>query len=157
MTFESNVAAIEALLAAIRDRDEAAFGAAYADDAVVRQSGVPESLGGVLRGRNDIVENFRRQDPAAVDVRFMFGDATHVCVVGKLSGIVTGTEKLKGNKSALCDLRVHCLQAARQTHRAAARVCQLVGPLRPSRPRRHRQLAVLTRDFADRTRAESNG
>ena len=50
MTFESNVAAIEALVAATRDHDEAAFGAAYADDAVVRQSGVPESLGGVLRG-----------------------------------------------------------------------------------------------------------
>jgi ketosteroid isomerase-like protein len=97
MTIESNVAAIEALLAAIRDRDEAAFGAAYADDAVVRQSGVPESLGGVLRGRNDIVENFRRQDPAAVDVRVIFGDETHVCLVSKLAGIMTGTEKLKGN------------------------------------------------------------
>ena len=97
MSFESNRATIEALLAATRDRDEAAFVAAYADDAVVRQSGVPESLGGVLRGRNDIVENFRRQDPAAVDVRFMFGDDTDVCVVGKLSGIMTGTEKLKGN------------------------------------------------------------
>jgi hypothetical protein len=63
----------------------------------VRQSGVPESLGGVLCGRNDIVENFRRQDPAAVDVRVTFGDETHVCVVGRFSGIMTGTEKLKGN------------------------------------------------------------
>src|SRR5262249_53335114 len=55
------------------------------------------SLGGVLRGRNSIVQNFRRQDPATIDVRLMFGDDTHVCVVGKLSGIMTGTEKLKGN------------------------------------------------------------
>jgi ketosteroid isomerase-like protein len=97
VSFESNGATVNALLAAVRNRDEAAFAAAYADDAVVRQSGVPESLGGVLRGRSAILENFRRQDPATVDVRFMFGDDTHVCVVGKLSGIATGTETLRGN------------------------------------------------------------
>jgi ketosteroid isomerase-like protein len=97
VSFESNRVTIEALLAATRDHDEGAFGAVYADDAVIRQSGVPESLGGVLRGRNDIVENFRRQDPARIDVRMMFGDDTHICVVGKLSGITTGTEKLKGS------------------------------------------------------------
>jgi hypothetical protein len=97
MSFESNRAAIEGLLAATRDRNQAGFAAAYSDGAVVRQSGVPESLGGVLRGRTAIVENFRRQDPAAVDVRLLFGDDTHVCVVGKLSGIMTGTEKLTGN------------------------------------------------------------
>jgi ketosteroid isomerase-like protein len=97
VSFESNRAAIEALLNATRDRDDAALAAAYADDAVIRQSGVPESLGGVLRGRNSIVENFRRQDPATVEARLTFGDETHVCVVGKLSGITTGSEKLKGN------------------------------------------------------------
>jgi ketosteroid isomerase-like protein len=97
VSFESNRVTIEALLAATRDHDEGAFGAVYADDAVIRQSGVPQSLGGVLRGRNDIVENFRRQDPARIDVRMMFGDDTHICVVGKLSGITTGTEKLKGS------------------------------------------------------------
>ncbi len=96
MRYESNRAVIERLLAATRDRDESAFAAAYADDAVVRQSGVPESLGGVLRGRKAIAENFRRQDPAAIDVRLMFGDDSHVCVVGRLSGILGGTEKLKG-------------------------------------------------------------
>ena len=100
MSFAANRAAIVGLLAATRDRDEAAFAAAYSDEAVVRQSGVPESLGGVLRGRTAIVENFRRQDPAVVDVRVMFGDDTHVCVVGKLSGIMTGTEKLLGNNQA---------------------------------------------------------
>jgi len=97
MSFESNRAVIEALLKATRDRDEAGLGAAYANDAVIRQSGVPESLGGVLRGRHDIVENFRRQDPAAVEARLTFGDDTHVCVVGRLSGITTGSERLKGN------------------------------------------------------------
>jgi hypothetical protein len=97
MSFESNRATIEGLLAATRGRDETTFAAAYRDDAVVRQSGVPESIGGVLRGRTAIVENFRRQDPATVDVRLIFGDDTHVCVVGRLSGIMTGTEKLKGN------------------------------------------------------------
>ena len=51
----------------------------------------------MLRGRTAIVENFRRQDPATVDVRLIFGDDTHVCVVGRLSGIMTGTAKLKGN------------------------------------------------------------
>jgi ketosteroid isomerase-like protein len=96
MSYESNRTAIERLLAATRDRDESALAAAYAADAVIRQSGVPESLGGVLRGRNAIAENFRRQDPFAIEVRLMFGDDSHVCVVGKLSGIVSGTEKLKG-------------------------------------------------------------
>jgi len=97
MSVESNRTAIESLLIAVRNRDDAAFASAYADDAVVRQSGVPESLGGVQRGRDAIVENFRRQDPWTVDVRLMFGDDTHVCVVGKLSGIMTGTQTLKGN------------------------------------------------------------
>ena len=96
MSYESNRASVERLLAATRDRDESAFAAAYSDDAVVRQSGVPESLGGVLRGRDAITENFRRQDPFAIEVRLMFGDESNVCVVGKLSGIVSGTERLKG-------------------------------------------------------------
>jgi ketosteroid isomerase-like protein len=96
MSYEVNRATIERLLAATRDRDESAFAAAYTDDALVRQSGVPESLGGVLRGRDAIAENFRRQDPFAIEVRLTFGDESHVCVVGKLSGIVSGTEKLKG-------------------------------------------------------------
>jgi ketosteroid isomerase-like protein len=94
---ESNRAVIESLLTAIRERDDAAFSRAYAEDAVVRQSGVPESLGGVLRGRDAIVENFRRQDPWAVDVKLMFADDTHACVVGKFSGIMTGTQAFKGN------------------------------------------------------------
>jgi hypothetical protein len=97
MTVEQNRAAVERLLAAVRDRDEEAFAAAYADDAVVRQSGVPASMGGVLEGKAAIVENFRRQDPWAVDVRLLFGDDAHVCVVGKLSGVMTGTQSLKGN------------------------------------------------------------
>ena len=80
MTVERNRAAVERLLAAVRDRDEEAFAAAYADDAVVRQSGVPASMGGVLEGKAAIVENFRRQDPWAVDVRLLFGDDAHVCV-----------------------------------------------------------------------------
>jgi hypothetical protein len=96
-TAEENRAAVERLLVAVRDRDEDALAAAYADNAVVRQSGVAKSMGGVLRGRREIVENFRRQDPWDVDVRLVFGDDTHVCVVGKLSGVMTGTQTFKGN------------------------------------------------------------
>jgi hypothetical protein len=97
MSLEQNLAAIERLLTAVWERDEDAFAAAYADDALVRQSGVPASMGGVLRGRNEILENFRRQDPWSVDTRLMFGDETHVCVVGKLSGVMTGSQALRGN------------------------------------------------------------
>jgi ketosteroid isomerase-like protein len=97
VTAEQNRSAIQSLLDAIRNRDEEAFASAYAEDAVVRQSGVPEALGGVQRGREAIAENFRRQDPWTVDVRLMFADDAHVCVVGKFSGFMTGTQTLKGN------------------------------------------------------------
>jgi hypothetical protein len=51
----------------------------------------------VLLRRDAIVENSQSQDPATVAARLGIGDETHVCVGGKFSGIMIGTDRLRGN------------------------------------------------------------
>jgi ketosteroid isomerase-like protein len=86
---------IERHIAAMNARDEHTFGDDYHEDAVVRMAGVPRSLGGVLEGRRQIVENFHRQAPSAFALQQMFGDDTHVCVTAKVTNTVPGTEFLR--------------------------------------------------------------
>ncbi len=88
---------VEELYRALGDRDEARYGDFYADNATVRMAGVPRSLGGVLEGRDRIVENLRRHDIESYDVQVMFGDGSNVCVVIKLSGAMVATQFLQGN------------------------------------------------------------
>ena len=84
MSVDANRAAIERLLEAVRARDEDGFAAAYADDAIVRQSGVPASLGGVLRGRDAIVEGLTAEVRKSIgDFRLSRGEA-----VGSDGGVV---------------------------------------------------------------------
>jgi len=92
-----NFELVEQLYRALGDRDEARYGDFYAENATVRMAGVPRSLGGVLDGRDRIVENLRRHDIESYDVRLMFGDGAHVCAVIKLSGAMVGTQFLQGN------------------------------------------------------------
>lgn len=88
---------IEAHLEAIRVRDESRYAAAYAEDAVVRMAGVPRALGGVLEGRESIVNDFRDEVPQSFEVRLMFADDTHVCVVAKRSSALKETQFFRGN------------------------------------------------------------
>jgi ketosteroid isomerase-like protein len=69
-----------------------------ADDATFRAAGVPEGLGGVLRGREAIVEQLRRAGgESSFEVKQMFGDDGNVCVVGKVTAQrFIGSEHLRG-------------------------------------------------------------
>jgi ketosteroid isomerase-like protein len=97
MGAKQNLELIEQHLEATRARDEDRYAAAYAEDAIVRMTGVPRSLGGVIEGRQAILDNFRNMAPGTFLVRQMFGDDSHVCVVGKLSSTFGGTQFLRGN------------------------------------------------------------
>jgi hypothetical protein len=61
-------------------------------------AGVPEGLGGVLRGREAIVEQLRRAGgESTFEVKQMFGDDRNVCVVGKVAAPrFIGSEHLRG-------------------------------------------------------------
>ncbi len=82
---------------AMKARDEQTFAADYHEDAVARMAGVPRSLGGVIEGRQAIVENFRRQAPSTFVLHQMFGDETHVCVIAKVTNALESTEFLRGS------------------------------------------------------------
>jgi ketosteroid isomerase-like protein len=97
MSAKQNLELIERHMEAVRSGDEKTFAADYAENAVVRTAGVPGSLGGVLEGRQQIVENFRRQVQPVFEVRQMFGDDSRVCVVARVTTTLAGTEFLRGN------------------------------------------------------------
>jgi ketosteroid isomerase-like protein len=86
MGARENLALIEELQQAMRDKDVDRYDALLADDAVVRAAGVPASMGGVTTGRQAIVDRFRRNlaIPETFEIKELFGDDEHVCVVGKL-------------------------------------------------------------------------
>ena len=91
---------IEQVQQANRDRDYERFGELLAEDAVLRMAGVPAGMGGVTKGKPAIVEQFRAtvgSAGGAFQVKQMFGDDKHVCVVGKVTAPrFPGNEFLKG-------------------------------------------------------------
>jgi hypothetical protein len=51
-----------------------------------RAAGVPAVLGGVLSGREAVVDQFRQTaGNASFEIKQMFGDDEHVCLVGKVT------------------------------------------------------------------------
>jgi hypothetical protein len=94
---KENLRLVERLHEAIRNRQEDRYRDFYGSEAVARVAGVPRAMGGVLRGRKEIAENVRRHDAESYDVRLMFGDDSHVCVVAKFTDKLTGTPYLTGN------------------------------------------------------------
>jgi ketosteroid isomerase-like protein len=97
VTSKQNLDLIEAHIEAISSGDSEAFAFHYAEDALVRMAGVPLSLGGVLRGRWQIVGNFRSQPQRVLEIRQMFADDSHVSAVTKVTTILAGTRSLRGN------------------------------------------------------------
>jgi ketosteroid isomerase-like protein len=86
MGAKQNLELIEELQRAVRDRDFDRYGEMLAEDATFRAAGVPAGLGGVLSGRQAIVDQFRQTAGAgSFEVKQMFGDDKHVCVVGKVT------------------------------------------------------------------------
>jgi ketosteroid isomerase-like protein len=85
------------LLGAVTDRDERRVAAFYAEDAIFRMAGVPRAFGGVVEGREAIMENFRRQPPASHDVQVAFGTDRQACVVAKREGTIPTTQTFRGS------------------------------------------------------------
>jgi ketosteroid isomerase-like protein len=83
---------IEQVQQAVRDRDFDRYGELIADDAVFRVAGVPAGMGGVLKGRQAIVDQMR-QGGGSFEVKKMFGDDENVCLVGKVRA-----ERFPGNQ-----------------------------------------------------------
>lgn len=99
MSAKDNLAVVEELRRAARAGDFDRYGESFTDDAVLRMAGVPAGMGGVIRGRQAIVEQSRSNASAggSVETKTMFGDDEHVCVVGKLSAPgFAGNRYLKG-------------------------------------------------------------
>jgi ketosteroid isomerase-like protein len=85
MGTKQNLELIEELQQAARDQDFDRYGQLIADDAMSRVAGVPAGLGGVVTGRQAIVDQIRQTAGAATfEIKQMFGDDEHVCVVGKV-------------------------------------------------------------------------
>lgn len=86
MGAKENLQLIEQLQQAARDRDYDRYGEMLADNVVYRMNGVPANMGGVTTGRQAVLEQFAQMAPAGqFDVKQMFGDDQHVCVIGKVT------------------------------------------------------------------------
>jgi ketosteroid isomerase-like protein len=98
MGAKQNLELIEEAQRALRSQDYDRYSELLAEDAVSRMAGVPAGMGGVLTGREAIVDQFRRTGGAGTfEVKTMFGDDEHVCVVGKVTAPrFPGNEYLRG-------------------------------------------------------------
>jgi ketosteroid isomerase-like protein len=98
MVAEENLELIEELQQAARDLDYDRYGQLIAEDATFRSAGVPAALGGVLSGRAAIVEQLRQTaGTSRFEVKQMFGDDKHVCLVGKVNAErFLGSRHLRG-------------------------------------------------------------
>jgi ketosteroid isomerase-like protein len=98
MGAKQNLEVVEELQQAARDRAFDRYGELLADNAVFRMAGVPASMGGVVTGRDAIVDQFRQTAAdSSFEIKEMFGDDRHVCVVGKVTAErFSGNEHLRG-------------------------------------------------------------
>lgn len=85
MEAKANLELIEELqrLAAARDFD--AYGKLLTDDVTFRMAGVPAALGGLATGREAVIDQFRQNAGGRFEIKKMFGDDEHVCVIGKVT------------------------------------------------------------------------
>jgi ketosteroid isomerase-like protein len=98
MGVKKNLKLIKELQRAARDQNFDRYRQLLADDATFRAAGVPASLGGVLVGREAIVDQLRQTAGAGTfEIKQMFGDDKHVCVVGKVTAErYIGSQYLQG-------------------------------------------------------------
>ena len=84
MSAKQTLELVERLTDAKARHDMETYAAGLAEDAVFEMAGVPESMGGVLRGRDAIIREFERtKGMSRWETYDMFGDDSRVCVVGK--------------------------------------------------------------------------
>ncbi len=98
MGAQENIKLVQDLMQAARARDVRKYGEFFADDAAIRVAGVPHTLGGLTRGREQIVANFAQQTGPAgqADVRSIFADDSHACAIVKVSNNFAGTQYFRG-------------------------------------------------------------
>lgn len=92
-----NIELVKRLTKAKEMQDFDTYAAGLAEHAVFMMAGVPEELGGILRGRDAIIDEFRRtKGNSHWKTSDMFGDDNHVCVVGKTTvRHMAGSESIK--------------------------------------------------------------
>jgi ketosteroid isomerase-like protein len=93
----ANEEVVNEVLAAVAAADAERAAELYTEDAVMRMAGVPRAFGGVIQGREAIVQDIAQRAPTTLDVRLVFGDDAHVCVVAKRSGTLASTQTFRGN------------------------------------------------------------
>jgi hypothetical protein len=87
-----NLELVERLTKAKEAQDFETYAAGLAEHAVFMMAGVPDEMGGFLRGREAIIDEFQRTKGSSHwKTSAMFGDDGHVCVVGK-----TTVERMAG-------------------------------------------------------------
>lgn len=98
MGAQENISLVQDLMQAARSRDTRRYGEFFAEDAVIRVAGVPHALGGVTRGRDQIVANFAQQSgpQGQAETRSIFADDSHACAILKVSNNFTGTQYFRG-------------------------------------------------------------
>jgi ketosteroid isomerase-like protein len=97
MGAKENLEVIEELQEAARRGDWARFGELFDEDATARMAGVPADLGGVITGRDAIVEFVKTGASAQFEAKNAFGDDTYVCAISRFaSNGFSGNEFLKG-------------------------------------------------------------
>src|SRR5215213_2334899 len=87
MDAQDSIAIVQHMTAAWRAHDESAYIACFAENAVLRQAGVPGDLGGAVEGRAAILAALHRL-PARpeIEVRQIFADDHgNVCVLRRLA------------------------------------------------------------------------
>lgn len=98
MGAQENIKLVQDVFQAARARDVRKYGEFFAEDASIRVAGVPHALGGVTRGRDQIVANFAEQSGPAgqFEIRSVFADEGHACAIVKVSNDFTGTQYFRG-------------------------------------------------------------
>jgi ketosteroid isomerase-like protein len=96
MGAKENLAIIVAMEQAAQHGDFEHWVSYIADDAVWRAAGVPSSMGGVVTGKQSIMELATANAEDSLEVKDRFADDEHVCVIGKLNAEWRGNEYLRG-------------------------------------------------------------
>ena len=89
MGAHESIEVVRRMLTAARTRDAAGFIACFTEDAVLRQAGVPSTVGGMIQGRGAILDGFHAgrhlEFYREAEVRQIFADESgNVCVVRRV-------------------------------------------------------------------------
>ena len=98
MGAEQSIGIVREAIEASQRQDWDRYRELLAEDATFRAAGVPRAIGGVLEGRDAIIEQTRQNAAqGALEIKEIFGDESRVCVIAKLtSPTFAGNRFLRG-------------------------------------------------------------